>query len=224
MQRLYIHPLPVRIWHWTNAVGFVLMILTGMQIRYVGLIDVVSFRTAVSVHNFVGFVLIANFFVWFFFYISSDRIRAYHSELNPRKHFAGAFQQMYYYGFGIFKGDPNPFHVTIYRKFNPLQSMIYQIIMMLLVPVQFYTGVLLWDVKRFSAQVDFFGGVRVIDTVHVLIFIALVFYVLVHAYLGTLGPTRLAHYKTMVTGYEDMEEEHAVTDPAPAPSGEGRPA
>ena len=35
-----------------------------MQIRYVGLIDVVSFRTAVSVHNFVGFVLIANFFLW----------------------------------------------------------------------------------------------------------------------------------------------------------------
>ena len=44
------------------------MILTGMQIRYVGLIDVVSFRTAVSVHNFVGFVLIANFFLWLAFY------------------------------------------------------------------------------------------------------------------------------------------------------------
>lgn len=223
MQRLYIHPLPVRIWHWTNAVGFVLMILSGMQIRYIGLIDVVSFRTAVTVHNFVGFVLIANFFVWFFFYIFSDRIRAYHSELNPRKHFAGTFRQMYYYGFGIFKGDPNPFQVSIYRKFNPLQSVIYQIIMMLIVPVQFYTGVLLWDVKRFSAQVDFFGGVRVVDTVHVLIFIALVFYVLVHVYLGTLGHTRLAHYKTMVTGYEDMEEEPAAAEPAPASSGEGRP-
>src|SRR5450759_4140215 len=79
--------LPVRIWHWTNAVGFVLMILTGMQIRYVGLIDVVSFRTAVSVHNFVGFILIANFCLWLGFYLFSDRIRAYHAELNPRKHF-----------------------------------------------------------------------------------------------------------------------------------------
>ena len=58
------------------------MILTGMQIRYVGLIDVVSFRTAVAVHNFVGFVLIANFFLWLVFYLFSDRIRAYHSELN----------------------------------------------------------------------------------------------------------------------------------------------
>jgi thiosulfate reductase cytochrome b subunit len=215
MHRLYIHPLPVRIWHWTNAVGFVLMILTGMQIRYVGLIDVVSFRTAVTVHNYVGFVLIANFLLWLVFYLTSDRIRAYHSELNPRKHFIGSLRQVYYYGFGIFRGEPNPFQPTIYRKFNPLQSMIYQIIVMLLLPVQIYTGILMWDVKRFSAQVDFFGGVRVIDTVHVLIFITFVFYVLVHVYLGTLGHTRLAHFKSMMTGYEDMDEEGAAGSSPP---------
>ena len=156
-------------------------------------------------HNLVGFVLIANFFLWLLFYLFSDRIKAYHPELSPRKHFLGSFRQIYYYGYGIFKGDPNPFHVSIYRKFNPLQSMIYQVIMMLLLPIQFYTGILLWDVKRFSAQVDFFGGVRVIDTVHVLIFITLVFYVIVHAYLGTLGHTRTTHYKAMLTGYEDVE-------------------
>ena len=216
MQRLYIHPLPVRIWHWTNAVGFILMILTGMQIRYVGLIDVVSFRTAVSAPQLVGFVLIANFFVWLVFYLFSDRIRVYHSELNPRKHFIGSMRQIYYYAFGIFRGEPNPFRVSIYNKFNPLQSMIYQIIMMLLLPIQIYTGVLLWDVKRFSAQVDFFGGVRVVDTVHVLIFIAFVFYMFVHVYLGSLGHTRTAHFKAMMTGYEDVEEEPAAAEPAPS--------
>ena len=206
MARIYLHPLPVRIWHWTNAVGFILMILTGIQIRYVGLVDVVSFRTAVTVHNFVGFVLIANFFVWLVFYLTSDRIRAYHSELNPKKHFIGAIRQIYYYAFGIFRGDPNPFHATPYNKFNPLQSMTYQIIMMLCLPVQIYTGILLWDVKRFQAQVDFFGGVRVIDTVHVLIFIVFVFYIFVHVYLGSLGHTRTTHYKAMLTGYEDIDE------------------
>jgi thiosulfate reductase cytochrome b subunit len=41
MTRTYVHPLPVRLWHWINAFGFVLMILTGIQIRYVGLIDVI---------------------------------------------------------------------------------------------------------------------------------------------------------------------------------------
>ncbi|MGO9772292.1 MAG: cytochrome b/b6 domain-containing protein [Roseiarcus sp.] len=207
MQRLYIHPLPVRIWHWINAVGFVTMVLTGLQIRYVGLIDVVSFRTAVAVHNSVGFVLIANFFVWLGFYLFSDRIKAYQSELSPTKHYRATFQQIYYYAYGIFRGEPNPFRVSIYHKFNPLQSMTYQLVLMLLVPIQFYTGVLMWDVKRFSAQVDFFGGVRVIDTVHVLIFIVIVFYLFVHVYLSTLGHTRLAHFKAMLTGYDDVEED-----------------
>ena len=224
MRRLYIHPLPVRIWHWINAVGFVLMVLTGLQIRYVGLIDVVSFRTAVAVHNPVGFVLIANFFVWLGFYLFSDRIKAYQSELSPTKHFRATFQQIYYYGYGIFKGDPNPFHVTIYRKFNPLQSMTYQLVLMLLVPIQFYTGILMWDVKRFSAQVDFFGGVRVIDTVHVLIFITIVFYLFVHVYLSTLGHTRTAHFKAMLTGYDDVEEEPAAAAAQSAPSGGARQA
>ena len=32
--RLYINPLPVRIWHWLHAMGFVTLILTGIQIRY----------------------------------------------------------------------------------------------------------------------------------------------------------------------------------------------
>ena len=56
------------------------------------------------------------------------------------------------------------------------------------------------------AQVNFFGGVRVIDTVHVVIFAFLIFYLLVHIYLGSLGHTRTAHYKAMLTGYEDVEE------------------
>jgi thiosulfate reductase cytochrome b subunit len=226
MQTIYVHPLPIRIWHWINAVGFVAMILTGLQIRYVGLIDAVSFRTAVAVHDWTGFVLIANLFVWLLYYLFSDRIKVYHPELSPRKHFLGSFRQMQYYGYGIFKGDPNPFHISIYRKFNPLQSMLYQIIMLLLVPIQFYTGILLWDVNGFSAQVEFFGGVRVIDTVHVLIFIFFVAYILIHAYLGALGHTPSAHYKAMLTGYEEVEDEPAAAhaEPEAAPSGEFRPS
>ena len=175
-KRLYIHPLPVRIWHWVNAVGFLVMIFTGLQIRYVGLFDIISFKNAVTVHNATAVVLIANFvFLWLLFYLMSDRIQAYLPELNPRKHFIGSLKQAYYYGYGIFRGEPNPFHLTIYHKFNPLQSMTYQVVVMLLLPIQIYTGILLWDVNRFSAQVNFFGGVRLIDTVHVLIFIAFIF-------------------------------------------------
>jgi thiosulfate reductase cytochrome b subunit len=207
MQRLYIHPVPVRIWHWINAIGFVTMILTGLQIRYMDLINVLAFKTAVMVHNWTGLALIANYFVWLGFYLFTDKIRVYHPDLSPARYFRNTIRQLQYYGYGIFKGSPNPHHVSAYHKFNPMQSMMYQVVMLLLVPLAFVTGVALWDVKGFTGAVEFFGGVRVVDTVHVLLFIFFVFFVIFHVYMGSLGHTVSAHYKAMfVTGYEDVDE------------------
>jgi thiosulfate reductase cytochrome b subunit len=207
MEKLYIHPLPVRLWHWTNAFGFVLMIATGLQIRYLDLFQLIPFRTAVVAHNWIGFALIANFFVWLGYYLSSDKIKVYHPELSPKKYFQASFRQMQFYGYGIFRGEPNPHHPNAYKKFNALQSMLYQIIMMLLVPVMFFTGLLLWDVGRFSSIVDALGGVRVVDTVHVLLFIVFCGFMIVHVYLASLGHTASAHFKAMITGYEEVEDE-----------------
>lgn len=206
MPRIYVHPLPVRIWHWINALAVLALIVTGIQIRYVGLIDLLSFRTAVILHNWTGFVLIGNFFVWLLFYLLSDKIKVYHPELSPTKHFRESFRQLWYYGYGIFKGEPNPHHISVYHKFNAMQSMAYQVVMLLLVPLQFYTGVLLWDVKRFAGMIDMLGGVRVVDTAHVLIFIFFVGFIFIHPYLASLGHTRTAHFKAMFTGYEEVEE------------------
>lgn len=208
MNKLYIHPLPVRIWHWTNALGFVLLIATGLQIRYLDLFQLMSFRTSVVLHNWIGFVLMANFFIWLGFYLFTDKIKVYHPELSPTKYFKASFRQMEFYGYGIFKGDPNPHHPSAYAKFNALQSMLYQIIMMLLVPLQFFTGLLLWDVTRFSSMVDLFGGVRVVDTIHVLLFILFCGFIIVHVYLASLGHTPSAHFKAMITGYEEIDDEH----------------
>ena len=219
MQRLYLNPLPVRIWHWINATGFVFLILTGVQIRYVGLIGLMSFETAVDLHNWIGFAVIGNYFIWLLFYLSSDKVKAYHPDLNPRKYFRETFRQILYYGGGIFKGAPNPHHPNAYNKFNPLQRVMYQIVMLLIVPLQFVTGLLLWDVKRFSGAVELLGGVRVVDTVHVLIFIFFAFFIFVHVYLGTLGHTATAHFKAMFTGYEDLEEETGHTGARKAPAG-----
>lgn len=206
MLRIYVHPLPVRIWHWTNALGFIALILTGIQLRYVDLIGLMSFKAAVSVHNAVGWLLIGNFFLWLGFYLFTDKIRVYHPELSPLKHFRDSFRQAQYYGYGIFKGDPNPHHLSAYHKFNALQSMTYQVIMQLLVPLQFITGVLLWDLKRFAGAVEFFGGVRVVDTVHVLLFIFFTAFIFIHPYLASLGHTPSAHFKAMITGYEEVEQ------------------
>ena len=100
-------------------------------------------------------------------------------------------------------------HASALAKFNPLQSVMYQIVMMVLVPAQFYTGVLLWDVSRFSSQVEALGGTRVVDTVHVLLFIFFCGFIVMHVYLSSLGHTPSAHFKAMFTGYEEVEDDPA---------------
>lgn len=206
MKKVYIHPLPVRIWHWINALCFLILIATGVQIRYLDLVQLLPFKTAVTIHNWTGFVLIGDFFLWLGFYLFTDKISVYLPEMNPKKYFEDAWRQIKFYGYGIFLGEDNPHHPTIYHKFNALQIMMYQIIMLLLLPILFVSGLLLWDLKRFSYWVDLLGGVRVVDTVHVLLFIVFTGFLIMHLYLITLGRTRSEHIKAMLTGYEEVPD------------------
>lgn len=206
MKKIYIHPLPVRIWHWLNALGFLSLIATGVQIRYLDVFQVLSFKTAVVTHNYIGFALIANYFLWLGFYLFTDKITVYLPEMNAQKYFEDAWRQLKFYGYGIFLGEENPHHPTIYHKFNPLQIMLYQIIMLLFMPILFVSGLLLWDVQQFSSLVNMLGGVRVVATVHVLMFIVFVGFLLIHLYLITLGHSRFAHIKAMFTGFEEVHD------------------
>jgi thiosulfate reductase cytochrome b subunit len=216
MQKIYVHPLPVRIWHWINAASVLLLIFTGLQIRYAGMFDLMSFKNAVALHNWVGFLLGANFLLWLFYYLLSDSIRMYQPELSPRKYFPAMFRQIYFYSYGILRGEPNPHRVTAKQKFNPMQAMTYQIVMLLMLPLQFYTGLLLWDVSRFADQINLIGGVRLVSTAHVVLSIGFVGFLLTHLYLITLGHTAAAHTKAMITGFEEVEDAPAKDSPTDA--------
>jgi thiosulfate reductase cytochrome b subunit len=56
-------------------------------------------------------------------------------------------------------------------------------------------------------MVEMFGGVRIVDTVHVLLFIFFSGFIIVHIYLGSLGHTPSAHFKAMWTGYEEIDDQ-----------------
>jgi len=206
MKKIYLHPLPIRIWHWVNAISFLVLILTGLQIRYRDIIGLMSFRDAVEVHNFFGFLLIGNFFLWLVFYIVTGKIKIYIPPLNPKKFVLGCLKQARYYGYGIFLGEENPHHSTPENKFNPMQQIAYLAIMLLLIPLQLWSGLLLWDIKGFASMIDLFGGVKIVDTIHVLLSLFFMSFLFVHIYLATLGHTATAHIKAMFTGYEEVEE------------------
>jgi len=208
MKKIYLHPLPIRIWHWINALAFIILIITGAQVRFGNALHLFSFETAVKIHSWTGFILIANYFIWFLYYLLTLKIKIYIPPLNhPIEFLKKSIRQAKFYGFGIMVGDHNPHHSTPDHKFNPMQQVSYLMIMALLIPLQLITGLLLWDPKLFSRFVNLVGGIQIVDIVHVLLWIFFSAFIIVHFYLATLGHTTFAHIIAMFSGYEEEEEE-----------------
>src|SRR4030043_775920 len=192
MKLIYLHPLPIRIWHWVNAAGFIVLILTGANIR--GIVNLFSVETAVEIHSWLGFILLANYFIWLLYYLLTLNIKIYIPPLHHPIEFAKkALRQAIFYGYGLMVGDQNPHHSTPDNKFNPMQQMSYLMIMTVLIPVQIITGLFLWDPKLFGPVVNLIGGLQIADTIHILLWIFFSAFIIVHFYLATLGHTPLAH-------------------------------
>ncbi|RJP51561.1 MAG: cytochrome B [Anaerolineaceae bacterium] len=198
---IYIHPAPVRVWHWINAVGITLLVVTGIQIRFAELVNFFSLEDAINIHNYVGFVVIGAYALWVSFYFGTGKIKIYFP--NPRTFIPGAIRQVKFYTGGFFRGEPNPHVMTPENKFNPLQQKAYLGLMFLFLPAQMITGLFLWRIKRFENYIDLIGGIKIVDSVHVLLFFFFAAFLVVHFYLATLGHTPTAHFKAMFTGYEE---------------------
>lgn len=199
--RMYIHPAPVRVWHWVNAIGIVLLILTGLQIRFAEQLHLLSLQKAITFHNYLGFVVLADYLLWLAYYFGTGRIKTYLPDLRTLH--LHAIRQLRFYGYGIFKGEPNPYPITPESKFNPLQEVAYCQLMFIMLPAQIISGLFLWQVKMFGDYITLLGGVKVVDSIHVLLFFFFSAFLVVHCYLATLGHTPLAHFKAMFTGYEE---------------------
>ncbi len=198
----YVHPAPVRVWHWINAAGFILLILSGFQIRFAEMLNIMTLQNAIKLHNYVGFAVIANYLLWLYYYLSSGKISIYVP--NIRTFPADAMKQVKYYGYGIFKGEPNPHVMTPENKFNALQQKAYLGLMFIFLPAQIMSGLFLWKVKDFENYMQLLGGVKIVDTIHVFLFYFFAAFLIVHCYLATLGHTPTAHFKAMFTGYEEQ--------------------
>ncbi len=209
MNKLELHPMPVRLWHWINALCFLVLIVTGIQLRYRELVGIMPFRTAVDIHNFFGFLLTGIYFLYFVYYLATGKIRLYIPDLNLKRLLMSMLIQAKYYGYGIFIGDKNPFHAAPDNKFNALQKLSYDVVMGVLMPLQIITGVLLWNVKGLAKWITMAGGLKIVDITHVFVSICFLTFIFIHVYLATLGTTPLEHIKAMFTGYEEVEEEHS---------------
>jgi len=205
-KKIYLHPLPVRIWHWINALGIITLCITGVQIRFPEYVNICgSYRAAIVLHNWAGLIVALSFSIWFFYYSMSAHNLTELYVPNGQDIKRGILRQAFFYFFLYFFGTPNPHHATPGNKFNPMQKSAYLAIMFVLMPVVSLTGILLMNVAPLRELILTVGGLKVIDILHYLAACSLGAFLFTHVYLTTLGHTPLAHTKAMVTGWEDAE-------------------
>ena len=207
---IYLHPLPVRIWHWLNALGIITLCLTGIQIRFPEYANIFgSYRAAILLHNTAGIIVALSFSIWFFYYSmssSNNLAKIYVPDSKDIKR--GLLRQVGFYFFLYFFGRPNPHQATPDNKFNPMQKSAYLAIMFVLMPIVSLTGILLMNVSPLRELILAIGGLKLLDILHYLAACSLGAFLFTHVYLTTLGHTPLAHTKAMLTGWEEEEVEH----------------
>lgn len=209
--RLQLYSPYQRIWHWLQAAGILLLVLSGLCLHNPGWCGPIDFATVVLIHNFLGFLLIANAFLGLFYHATTGAIRQYLPE--PHDFVSLSVRQARYYLRGMFRGEPHPLQKTPDRRLNPLQQVTYLMILNVLLPLQIVTGVLMWGGQRWPELIGAIGGLRTLGMVHTFGAWMLVAFTVAHLYLTTTGHTPLANIKAMILGYEDIPAPDVDTRP-----------
>lgn len=204
LRQMYLYSLYERLWHWLQAVAILLLLLTGYLIHNPKWLSWIPYRGLVYAHNVFAVVLLFDAALAFFYHLASGEIRQF---LPPtRGFFYQAYQQARYYLYGIFRGEPHPFHKTRERKLNSLQQATYFVLLNVMLPVQMLTGILMWLGWYWPDLLDRVGGLKTLAPIHTLFAWFFAAFIVIHIYLTTTGPTPTTYLKAMITGWEDVEE------------------
>jgi thiosulfate reductase cytochrome b subunit len=203
-KKVYFYTVYERIWHWLQGLCILALLFTGFGISFPGRFSIIDFKTAVSLHNTIGMILVINAFLALFYNLAGGLLKRYIPGIED--FFTLGFTHASYYFYGIFRGAPHPFDKTPEKRLLPLQKITYFIILNGLLPLMTITGLLKWSMKFTPIYAELFGGLSVLGPIHR--FGAWLFFsfVIVHVYMTTTGHTPLSNMVSMITGYELVEE------------------
>jgi thiosulfate reductase cytochrome b subunit len=204
---MYLYPKWIRLWHWINALMFLVLIVTGLSMQYTdkGHAEyIVGFAKAVKWHNAAALVLVINYILFVTGNILTSNGKYYRIE---KKNFTrNLIIQARYYAFGIFRKEKHPFPVTEKEKFNPLQKITYVLSMYVAFPLLIISGVgLLFPEITVKS---FFGvsGLILTDILHITMGFMLSLFMVIHIYTCTLGAKPTSLFWGMITGYHRSDE------------------
>ena len=194
--RARLHPLPLRIMHWINAVAVFIMIGSGWRIYNDDvLFGWLHFPDPLVIGKWAQYGLQWHFLGMWIFALNGLAYLTYGI-------FTGRFRQKYFpisfREFLVTIGDA--LHLRLSHEdltvYNAVQKTLY-LGVILIGTVIVITGLCLWKPVQFSEVADLFGNFQTIRVIHFVCMSAIVAFVAVHVTLALLVPRSLV---AMITG------------------------
>jgi formate dehydrogenase gamma subunit len=208
MKRIYLHPLPLRIWHWANALMVILLLITGIELRIPGVAALPINSPALIVHRYAGWSMTISYLFWFIYSPMSGNLSRHY--VIRRGDLKGIFRLVKFYLFSIFRGEEHPFRASPDERFNPLQKLVYGTVMCVFTPIIVVTGLFFSDIVFFRKYILLLNAMKVLDVIHVIVAYMFVLYLIVHIYMATLGQKTSSHIKAMIVGYEEEPDDSGM--------------
>lgn len=191
-----------RFWHWSQAFLIIFLGFTGFEVH--GLFHFFGFEKAVHYHRTSAYAFFGLIVFAVFWHLTSGEWRHYVPTFNNLR------AQARYYLKGIFQAASHPTKKTVLRKLNPIQILVYLGFKLLLIPMTVLSGIAFLFHKtldRNDVVVIRDISLESIAAWHMLGAFGLLAFGIVHVYMTTTGQTPLSNLRSMITGYEIVEEE-----------------
>lgn len=195
-EKVYLYSRAIRLWHWSNATLFILLLASGL-LNHFAVGSVKDTMTLVALHEACGYLLLISWAA--FILINAFGGNGHHYLIERNNWGKRAFLQVRFYLYGIIRGEDHPFPATPRAKFNPLQQAAYLGVMYALLPALLATGLLLSNPLWLPADVVLVKAWLL--PLHLLLAVASLFFLCGHIYLCTTGRTPTQTFRCMIDGY-----------------------
>lgn len=201
-ERIYLLPVWLRLWHWTNALLILTLAVTGYSVHFADpKLPLLPFELAVSTHNIAGVTLAALYA----FFVVANIVTGNWWQYVPKP--PGVLKrclvQGRYYCWGIFRGEEHPYPPTKEVNFNALQALVYWFVMYLVMPTVVVTGLVFLYPQFAPDRVFGMDGLLPVAMLHYIAASVIALFAVAHIYLGTTGVTVTSLFKMMVTGWHE---------------------
>ncbi|HWU00536.1 MAG TPA: cytochrome b/b6 domain-containing protein [Terriglobales bacterium] len=190
------HPLPLRIMHWINAISMILMVMSGWKIYndevifgFLHFPDEITLgiwaQHALQWHFFIMWILMLNGLCYLAYGIFTGRFRRMLLPIRLREIIQEVVAALTF-----------RLKHTDLTHYNAVQKLLYLGVILIII-LQVVTGIAIWKPVQFSGVIALFGDFQGARLAHFLGMAAIVLFVLVHVSLALLVPKTIL---AMLTG------------------------